>query len=414
MTNSYKKLLKLVGQINAQKKLEDLLGTIMEGAKELTFAEASSLMLFDEGTGDLIITVPTGPARAELSGKRIPGGRGIAGWVATHGKPTLVTNVNDDERFIGDLDSEDFKTRNLIAVPLCNAEGKLIGVLETLNSQNDGFYENDMDLLNALAHQAAIAIDRERLFQKSLDAERATQELRTAKGIQAQLFPKSNPDVAGYQMFGCSTPALEVGGDYYDFIEGSGNSIYMVIGDVVGKGVPAAILMASLRAMVRSLLKMDEGLGFVITKLNALLKADLDSGQFITLFIARLDVDSHHIEYVNAGHNPPFLLDGRTHEVIELTDGGPILGIMEDLEYQVGKAEFKIGSRLVIFSDGLSEAQNEDGELFDEMRILDYLNSHESQSASEFSDGLLGEVNSFSKREFQDDDQSLIVAYRVR
>lgn len=414
MTNNYEKLLKLVGQINTQKKLEDLLGTIMEGAKELTFAEASSLMLFDEGSGDLIITVPTGPARAELSGKRIPGDRGIAGWVATNGKPTLVNNVNEDERFIGDLDSGEFKTRNLIAVPLCNAEGKLIGVLETLNAQNGGFSDNDLELLNALAHQAAIAIDRERLFQKSLDAERATQELRTAKGIQAQLFPKSNPEIAGYQMFGSSTPALEVGGDYYDFIEGTGNSIYMVIGDVVGKGVPAAILMASLRAMVRSLLKIDEGLGAGISKLNALLKADLDSGQFITLFIARLDVDAHHLEYVNAGHNPPFLFDGETHEVIELTDGGPILGIMEDVEYQVGKAEFKKESRLVIFSDGLSEAQNEEGELFDEARILDYLKNHESQSASDFAKGLLGEVNSFSKRELQDDDQSLIVAYRVR
>ena len=166
-------LVQVSARINSSVTLERLLSEIMESAKKIMDAEASSLLLLDEQTGELIFTVPTGPARAEISGVRIPPGRGFGGWVARMGIPLVVADPEKDDRFYGEVSKTGFRTRNLICVPMRDSEGKILGVLQALNRRCDqGFTEDDIPLFSALSDQAAIAIEKARLHREALEKQK--------------------------------------------------------------------------------------------------------------------------------------------------------------------------------------------------------------------------------------------------
>jgi GAF domain-containing protein len=229
----FETLLKLIARINSQSSLDELLGSIMESAKKLNHAEASSLMLADDENKELIIAIPTGPAQAEISGLRIPQDKGIAGWVKTNNNPAIVNNPESDKRFLGEISKSSFKTKNLICVPLRNARGGVIGVLQSINHlDSDAFEEDDLTLLQALADQAALAIEKENYHQKEIKAQRVTEQLNTARNIQQQFLPTSFPQLAGYKLYGESVPALEVGGDYFDFFDFGDGRVGFVVADV--------------------------------------------------------------------------------------------------------------------------------------------------------------------------------------
>jgi len=245
-------LLDMVGRINSTLDLESLLSAIMEAARVIMEAEVSSLFLRDRDTRELIIAVPTGPAKAEISGIRIPPERGFCGWVATHRKPLIVSDPQADPRFFGEV-SAGFRTRNVICVPINNSDGQILGVLQACNKRGQGgFTEADVPLFLSLADQAAIALERARLESEAVEKQLIERDLAVAAEIQKGFWPQQIPNYSGIGIAAFSEPAKEIGGDYYDFIPMGQDRCALVIGDISGKGIPAALLMSSLRAALRA------------------------------------------------------------------------------------------------------------------------------------------------------------------
>ncbi len=403
-------LVDLIASINSTRETGTLLRRILEAAREIMEAEASSLMLVDRETGDLEITVPTGPASSEISGKRIPKGKGFAGWVVENGQPLLVADAAGDPRFFGDLAGSGFKTHDLICVPLRSTEGEIVGVLQAVNRRGGTAYDDrDIPIFMALANQAAIAIERDRLTKEALRRQLLEQELTLASEIQKGFWPKRTPTHPGFEFAGVSTPAAHVGGDYYDFIELDDNRVGLVVADVSGKGVAAALLMASMRSALRAQVENRHAVEETVSLVNNTLVGDTPDSKFVTLFFAVLDCANRELTYVNAGHNPPVLYNRRSGQKKTLEIGGPIVGFRTGLPFSAGKEQLEAGQTLTIFSDGVTEAQNLREEFFGDERLFEEIQSHSGKSAAEMVREIQNSVRRFAAGAPQSDDITLMV-----
>lgn len=405
-------LLGLIGRINSTIELDALLAAIMDAAKVIMEAQASSLMMLDPQTGELIVSLPTGPARAEISGMRIPSGKGFGGWVATHGEPLVVADAASDPRFYGDLAKDGFRTGSLICVPMRNSQGATIGVLQALNPiDRPAFDAIDVPLFSALADQAAIAIEKTRLYQASLEKERLEQQLILARDIQVGFWPREIPRFRRGTVAGWSRPAAQVGGDYYDLVALGEDRCVLLVADISGKGLPAALLMASLHGAVRALLETGCPLTQFVNSLNRVLVRDTPIEKFVTLFCAVLDFEKCELTYVNAGHNPPFVFRPSSGEVQSLTDGGPVLGFLDRLEYASFSVALRRGDLLVLFSDGITEAQDLAEEMYGEDRLLEVVRRNAgARDAGDLLGCIEQDVSSFCSGAPQYDDSTLVVA----
>lgn len=407
-------LMKLTAQINSNLDLDSILKDIMKAVKLVMVSEASSLMLYDEESDSLELTVPTGPATEEVTGKRVPKDRGIGGWVFSNKEPLIVNNVENDDRFLGDIDPDAFRTKNIICVPLLNQEEEIIGIIQALNKKGNGkFSQKEIPIFQALANQAAIAIENARLLEEHKKKMLLEQKLDLARSIQSGFVPDEAPDIPGYQIAGITKPATKVGGDYYDFISGNNNGNHVfALGDVTGKGIPASLLMASVRSVTRTQIENNHSLTKAIKLVNRSIYRDTPIDKFITLFCGELDVESHTFSYVNAGHTDAFHIDYKNDEIHHLDKGGVMLGIMDNEEYEYGTASLKPGEQIIIYSDGINEAQNANGDLYEEVRFKDWLLEHPDCSPSETIDLLIEDVNQFRESYKQNDDITLIVIKR--
>ncbi len=401
-------LVQVSARINSSVTLERLLAEIMESAKVIMEAEASSLLLLDDQTGELIFTVPTGPARAEISGVRIPAGKGFAGWVARTGVPLVVADPERDDRFFGEVSKSGFRTRNLICVPMRDSDGKTIGVLQALNRRNGlCFTDDDLPLFSSLSDHAAIAIEKARLHREALEMQKLERDLSLARSIQLGFLPKTVPEVPGFEVAGLSEPAAQVGGDYYDILPLGERGCALVIADISGKGLSAALLMASLRAALRTQVKNRLAVEETIGLLNNGLTDDCPSNRFVTLFYGELDVRKRRLHYVNAGHNPPLLFDGSSFATLE--EGGPILGFHKDLPFVGGAVELGEQHTLVMYTDGIIEAQNRNEEMFGEERLRELVARHSRLPAAELLKTIHDQLLSFVGEVAQYDDLTLVI-----
>jgi phosphoserine phosphatase RsbU/P len=366
-------LIEQIGRINSTLDGRALLASILDSVRRILQCEASSLFLLDEASGELVLVQPSGPASSSLEGLRVPPGQGICGWVLDQGSSLVIDRPAEDPRFFGDL-GEDFVTRSIACVPVRAPEGRVIGVLQALNrSGRAGFDKEDLTLLEALAEQAAIALERERLHRDSLERARLEEQLDLAGEIQDGLWPRDEGRRGGLRVNGACRPAGTIGGDYYDHFTMPDGRLALALGDVCGKGPAAALLMCSLRAALRA--HAEHGLppDRIIERVNRSLLRDTPSGRFATLFFAVLDPGSGELQFVNAGHNPPLLIDTASRSTEELSIGGPLLGAFDALAFQVGSLWLRPGQVLVAYSDGLTEAQDPAGEEYGEERLRDLL-----------------------------------------
>lgn len=407
-------LMKLTGQINSNLDLDSLLFDIIRAVQLVMESEASSLMLYDKEQDKLILSIPTGPVTEEISGKELPKDQGIGGWVFMNQKPLIVNNVNDDSRFGGDLEPSKFKTRNIICVPLFNQNEEKIGVIQALNKNNGReFLKDDIPIFQALANQAAIAIENARLHEEQKQKMLLEQKLNLARSIQSGFLPKENPTIPGYKVAGFTKPATWVGGDYYDYISPDNtNNHFFALADVTGKGIPAALLTASIRSVLRTQIENDHSLQKTIDLVNRSIYRDTPIDKFITLFCGELDPESHKFSYVNAGHTDSLLIDYETNEIKHLHEGGVMLGIMEAPGFDYGVVSIKAGQQIIIYSDGVTEPQNEEGDLYEEVRFEEWLLEHPDLSPSQTIEELIKDVKDFSASEQQSDDITIIVIKR--
>ena len=279
-------------------------------------------------------------------------------------------------------------------------------------------------LLSTLRKQIEIgrSLRRTRRAQAENDrrAEQAMQELRQreaeiqeAQRIQERLVPADIPKLRGYEIDAAWQPARNVGGDYFDILKFNEDSLALCIGDVTGKGVPAALLMSNLQALVRSFAAPDVPPADLCARVNRADLPHVGENRFITFFYGVLDVPARRLVYVNAGHNPPFLVhrDGTHHR---LREGGPVLALMPDWDCRQGAVEMAPGDRLVMFTDGITEAINAQGEEFQEERLLELVTAHRLERPADIKENIMGALRQFNSDHWSDDATLLVLGVEER
>ncbi|HDP98123.1 MAG TPA: hypothetical protein ENN22_02940 [bacterium] len=270
------------------------------------------------------------------------------------------------------------------------------------------FQQDDLDFLSTLGNEALICLENARLFQERLKRQRIEEELALAREIQQKLLPSQCPQCENYQIDGINVPSLQVSGDYFDCVQLDENRFCLAIADVSGKGAPASLLMANLQAVLNALIETETQPNKITARINNLIHKNTNYDKFITFFLGILNKKENSFQYVNAGHNPPYLMhqDGK-YESLE--KGGLLLGMMPNIPYEQGEIKLKSGDWIVMFTDGVTEAQNDAKEEFGEQRLIQIMQENLSISTSAMTSKILAAVKSFSGNLLQSDDVTLLI-----
>ena len=333
----------------------------------------------------------------------------ILGWMMINKKPMMTNDLLTDPRFTGVRTEGEI--RSILCVPLL-AKSKLIGILAVFNkTQGNGFTEDDKRLLSILATQSAQVLETTRLYQQEQSLKVIQEQVRLAAVIQNDLLPKKFPTIPGYDIVGKSIPAQLVGGDYFDFIPLNNTKMAICVGDVSGKGFPASLLMANLQATLRGQTMVTTSAKQCINHSNKLLFQSTSSEKFATLFYGLLDWEQHKFQFCNAGHDPPIHLSPHG-EPRRLSTGGIVLGIMDSFPYEEEAILLFPNDTIVIYSDGVTEAMNNQQEMFGEENLTSLLMQHRELSAGEVMDLITARIKRHIGDHPQSDDITIVVVKR--
>jgi len=354
-------------QLVALSPLDDLLSAIMDLVFEAVRPERGFLMLLDPVTGTLEPKV----VRVD---KRSPGGditlsRRIADMVVQEKQSVLTSDALHDPRFEHGESIVAQGIRSAMCVPLWNSREVIGLVYADSRIRINSFTPADLRILSNLANMAAVKIENNRLFERTLQVRAMERDLELAAAIQRNLMPRCCPPMEGYDIGGANLPCRTVGGDTYDFLPRSGNRLWVAVGDVAGKGLPAAMLMSHFQAMLRGLAEADRPLSQLVGRLNDNLSLMLAANQFISFFVVELDPTEGILSYVNAGHNPPIMVRA-SGEVERLLGSGPVLGVVPGFAYPAHEIRIAAGDTLLLYSDGATESRNPGEEEFGEDRLV--------------------------------------------
>jgi sigma-B regulation protein RsbU (phosphoserine phosphatase) len=338
-------------------------------------------------------------------------GEGIAGWVAQSGQPLIVPDVSKDTRFYsGSDEATGFKTRSILAVPL-KVKDRIIGVAEVLNPLHDkSFTEDDLDLFSTFSRQVALAIENARMHRAMLEKQKLDQQLEAARTIQESFMPQAFPmDLQGrFEVAARSIPATQIGGDFFDFMMFDNDTLGLVIGDVSGKGVPAALYMARLVSDFRVTSQRHRDPAQTLRKMNAVLVERGRRGMFVTLQYAQLNAATGTVHFATGGHLPVYWLkgDGSAGEFISSGGGAP-LGITPEAQFVPKTVQLSPGDYLVSFTDGVVEAKNLAMEQYTMQRLKTML-SRQWSSPKELVERVVEAVRQFTQKMPQQDDLTVV------
>ena len=398
--NDLLKLQKAAQKISSILDLDRLIDKVVNDVAPSFGCVEADIYLHDEERGELVLACAHGCAGCEVCGTGNSlkiGKQGMVGYVAGTGQMRYAPDVRKDPYYIGCEES----TLSEVAIPL-HVEGKLIGVFTASHPQLDGFSAEQLRLLQALCSYVAVAVNNARRFQKEQDQRREmSREAYEARKIQQALLPRSSPYISGFAISGLSTPAGAVGGDWYDFIPFEDGRWGLVLADVSGKGTAAALLMSATRGMLRSLATAccpSE----VLAKLNPLLVNDFPSGRFVTMLYAILDPTERTLRFASAGHLRPLLIEDSEARFLETERGLPLgIGLGEYSEAEIHLSQ---GSRLLFYSDGITEATNPEGEEYGAERLEKHFRRSDASAES-----ILEDVRTFADGEGLHDDATVIL-----
>jgi len=361
------KLQKAAQKITSILDLDDLIDKIVTEVAQSFGCLEATIYLYDEASQELVLTGVCG-CTAHGKGERERFGKvGMVGHVATTEKMHYAPDVRKDPYYLACEPS----TLSEVAIPL-HVNGRLVGVFSTAHNELDAFCPAQLRLLQSLCKHIAVAIHNAQRFGQERQArERMSREAQEARAIQQALLPKSSPYVPGFAISGLSVPAGEVGGDWYDFIPFEDGCWGLVLADVSGKGTAAALLMSATRAMLRSLATTCASPAEILDKLNRLMIEDFPSGRFVTLIFAVLDPADRSLTFASAGHLPPLLVDNDGALFLQSELGMP-LGLACG-QFSDSTVQLREGSRLVLYSDGITEAAGLDDEEYGPRRLSEHV-----------------------------------------
>ncbi|MEW6061103.1 MAG: SpoIIE family protein phosphatase [Bacteroidota bacterium] len=322
--------------------------------------------------------------------------------------PLFVSDIPKKKKY-DELRAHAIKEKIAAFIPL-QIQNEVKGVLCLGERLRGGEYTpNDLEYVFSLANLAFVSLENSRLFNETIEKQKLENELLIAREIQQGLLPRVLPKIQGFEIAAVNISSKQVGGDYYDVIPASDGTFIITIADVSGKGTPASLLMANVQATVHALVPFNLALPVATARINDVIHRNTSSDKFITFFWGSLDPASKNFRYVNAGHNPPFVV--RANGAIErLTEGGMILGIMKTMmPYQEGKVELNSGDTVILFTDGVSEAMDAYGNDYTEERLERFVQTFNGLSAEKILTAIKNEIQLYTAGAPQSDDITLVV-----
>ncbi len=395
--------------------LDDTLSQLLDCVFQAIRADRGYVMLLETPEGK-----KGAPAELVCKAQKTRGGensnevslsRSITEQVLQQGKALLTSDAQHDPRFAANQSIMLGGIHSIMAVPLA-IEQRVLGMVYVDSPlHSNRFTKRDLELLTLIAGVAAIRIENVRLLDVQVEQKRLANELAVASEIQLRLHPAAPPAINGYDLMGVSFPCYEVGGDYYDFIQKRDGRVVIALGDVSGKGTGAALLMSSIHAAVRAQCTTRLSPSEIVTEINQYIYDNTPSNRYVTLFYSELDPRTHQLTYINGGHNAPLLVRA-SGEVTPLDIGGFPVGITPFGDYHEGVAHLEPGDVLVIYSDGVTESQNEAGEEFDEPRLIEIVQRNRGRTAAGLRDRIDDALQKFVGKAKSVDDLTLVILKR--
>ena len=393
--------------------LQEVLDKLAEAAVKIVGVKACSIRLLDEEAGDLKMRSTYGLSE-EYRNKGVVSKNDTVIKAAFAGQAVVL----DDMRVDGRVKYKEAAIKEGLVSQLTVAmqfRGRAIGVLRLYSPKPERFVQDNINLARAVASQCAVAITNARLYVKAIEGARMAEQMRLAGLIQRKMIPEKAPRIQGLDIAGAYIPCFDVGGDFYDFLKVSDSCIVVAIADVMGKGMPAALMMSCFRSAVRSYADIESGsraIRAIVSKLNKMICGECSNGEFITFFYAVIDARQKTITYCNCGHEPTVLI--RNGQFTDLEKGGLVLGVDAQAEYEIETVKLEDGDSLLFYTDGLTDAVNFDDDLWGRDNLLETAKKNTLGSAKQMIKNILGYRRRFVGLARQTDDTSMVIVKVVK
>ena len=333
-------------------------------------------------------------------------GKGIIGHTIKTGKGVILHDVSKEKGYIAGRK----ESKSEITSPIYR-DGKTIGALNVESDILDAFTQEDIKVLDFFAEAASISIEKALLHYRILENKKIEEQLQLAKNVQLGLLPTSEPEINGYQFSGICIPTYDIGGDYFDYISLDDNRLAILVADVSGDGIPAALIMAAFRALLRYNAKLFSDPAKLMKVMNEHVSEFMRTRDFISVFYAILDHKNHRLIYSNCGHNPSLHLNSSETNLLEST--GPSLNLLKDAEFISKEIYIDKNDNILFYTDGVTEVFNEENEQFGLNRLMNLLGANKNQSPDKIIRDIILSTKTFCSSDFYSDDFTLIALKRI-
>jgi sigma-B regulation protein RsbU (phosphoserine phosphatase) len=402
------------GAMTSMLDLGQILKRMVQTFMEDMFIDTSSVVLLTSAGTEYQVTLADGERSQDVEQVVIDRKDPLMEIMEQRKKELTKYDVLEDPKFrsVSEGCAANFEALHAsLMVPLIY-QNEVIGMLSLGQKKSGKFYNRqDIDLLNAIANQGAVAIENARMVEEVIEKERMEEELSIARDLQVSMLPAVCPQIKGFEIAAFSVSAREVGGDFYDFIDMDADKAGMVVGDVTGKSVSGALVMSASRSVFRMLSEEELTVGESMIRANRRLKKDVKTGMFVALLYAVLNARDNTLTMCNAGQTQPVHRAAKTGETAFIESRGDTfpLGILDDVAYRETQLELSPGDRVVLYTDGIVEAMNEQEEMFGFDRLLEMVQSSKSGTAEDLLNEVVTEVRDFTGGALQHDDLTVIV-----
>ena len=399
-------LIDISKQITSTLDVREVLELVIDSLNQVVNYSAAGIFLVSNDTNMAYEVVTRGYDTDQLEDINTKAGEGIVGKCIREQRPIIVGDVSEDPDYI----NLRLSTQSEMCVPIYDYKReRVLGAFNMESDVKHAFSRSDLNRLSVFSEYVSIAIKNARLYREVVESRKFERDMEVAKEIQSAFLPKHLPETPSYDFAAICQPSQYVGGDFYDVHQFSNGKIGIAIGDVSGKGIPGAILMANLYAGYRSRIRAKDPIHSMLERLNDLLVESTNSEKFTTFFYGELDTETGELTYSNGGHNPPLIIHGDgSYE--ELTIGGPVIGALEGSQYNEATVQLRENDLLLLYTDGITEARNTEGHYYEVSRLLKVAQQRQNGStAHSMMEKISQDVNDFTIGEDLHDDVTLLL-----